>query len=29
MDLVRAEKIEAVGIATRKDSDPSKAGKVL
>ena len=29
MDLARAEKIDAVGVGTRKDSLPSKNGKIL
>lgn len=29
MDLARAEKIDAVGVGTRKDSPPSKTGKIL
>ncbi len=29
MDMVRALKIEALGVATRKDSDVAKYGKVL
>ena len=28
MDLARAEKIEAVGVGTRKGSEPSKKGKI-
>jgi biopolymer transport protein ExbD len=29
MDMVRAQGIEAVGLATRSDSEPSKNGKIL